>query len=103
MGIERPRHRDSITMEELAELDAAGYRVVRSLWPGDQFLYRGEYHTVKKVQPVLGSDGLVYVRTEGTGPDFQFDQWLLFPSIITDEHFQAEGGAAARGDQGTWW
>lgn len=89
-------------MEELAELDAAGYRVVGSLWPGDQFLYRGTYHTVRKIQPMLGSD-LIYVRTEGDGPDFSFDPYLLFPSIITDEHFQAEGGAAARGDQGAWW
>jgi len=113
-----------LTMEELREYDEAGYRTVGSLWPGDSFTFRKQTHVVKKIQKApprhepLGDgrvrvvERVIVVTQTPSGParemsglngkpkiyqptvTFDFHPMLLFPSAITDEHFQAEGGAS---------
>jgi hypothetical protein len=109
----------------LAEMQAAheqGERVISSLWPGDSFYFRGDFHLIKSMQ--LGDDQRSIIVRTGTpvgepylipthrlvGPPdnreripyegeqrlhqphltFLFDGHLLFPAILSDEHFAQE-------------
>lgn len=113
-----------LTMQELREYDEAGYRTIGSLWPGDSFTTLGETYEVQSIKEGPGriedrADGTrrkvrqVVVKTmtpvgeptKMTNLDgdeievqpyktFSFHPMLLFPSAISDEHFQAEGGAS---------
>jgi hypothetical protein len=110
------------SMEELRELDEAGYRAVGSLLAGDSFVYRDERHVVRRIQrmPPLHEpmpDGRIRLvervavvtetpvgdpkeitRSDGSTvtrqstASFVFHPMLLFLSQITDEHFEAERG-----------
>ena len=100
---------DSNLLERLYEADRQGQRAISTLWPGDQFIYRGETHTVSRLQwhnrtqififTTISHGGGVLVSTlDGTeeirdeGRTFLFDAMLLFPSFISDEHAEAEQG-----------
>jgi hypothetical protein len=95
-------------LEQLYEADRQGQRAIASLWPGDQFVYRGQTHTVAKLQwdqsrrkvfvttaePV--AEPYPFTKLAGTEAlhqprrTFLFDAMLLFTSFISDEHATAE-------------
>lgn len=98
-------HQAAELVAELIEADAQGERVISSLWAGDQFYYRGEYHTVASLQWETPNHRLI-VRTETPQGKpyflasierehqpvltFSFDPLLMFPAILSDQHFLAE-------------
>lgn len=93
-------------LAELIAADAQGERAISSLWAGDQFYFRGAYHTVASLQWEAPNKQRLVVRTEtpqgdpyflaNIGREHQpvltccFDPLLLFPSILSDAHFKAE-------------
>jgi len=112
-----------LTMQELREYDEAGYRTVGSLWPGDSFTTMGKTYVVKSIQDATPRIEVrngrrfqvarVVIKTETPSGEpyevtkldgsvqtyqptvtFDFHPMLLFQCAITDEHFQAEGGAS---------
>lgn len=89
-------------LDELIAADAQGERAVRSLWPGDSFYYKGEYHLIHSMQLDLDKQ-FIFLRCDPEGEPylvagklhqprklFRFHGWLLFPSILSDEHFKEE-------------
>jgi len=96
-----------LTMEELAELDAQGYRVIGSLRPGDSFLWKKATHTIRKTQQ-MGDRMLIVVTETPAGEPrdigkldgsveqyqpritFQMDAYALVSAVLTDEHFREE-------------
>lgn len=100
---------DNQLLDRLTDADAQGERAVASLWPGDQFYFRKQFWTIHQMQWHPDKERL-YVRTttpEGEAYPLinqQGEQWgvhqplvtfllygmLLFPAMLTDEHFEAE-------------
>jgi hypothetical protein len=81
---------------ELADAEAQGERTVASLWPGDQFYFRGHFWTANTLQWHTDRQS-IFVRAsrldddEGTvNKTFLFGGLLVFPALLTDEHFRAE-------------
>lgn len=86
---------NSSLLEELTDAENQGERSIASLWPGDRFLFRGEYWTVGSLQ--WHTEGqLIYVKAsrlddEGTiNKTFLLGGLLVFPTMLTDGHFQHE-------------
>jgi hypothetical protein len=76
---------------DVADLEAAdeqGERVIASLWPGDAFIFRGQMHTIKTLQ--LHTDQESIFVTCVDGKVYLLNGLLMFPSFLTDEHFDAE-------------
>lgn len=76
---------------DVADLEAAdeqGERVIASLWPGDAFTFRGDMHTIKSMQRHSDRESIFVSCVDGKV--FLFNGLLMFPSFLTDEHFDAE-------------
>lgn len=94
-------------LDELIAADAQGERVVLSLWPGDQFLFKSEYHMIRSMQ-LQNAGRMVFIVTEEvtgsqemttlTGETVEVQRYktfllygmLLFPALLSDEHFKDE-------------
>lgn len=80
-------------LAELRAAEAQGERTIMSLLPGDSFVFRG-YHTIKQMQWDSSRES-VFVTThpeEGypKGRTFLLGGLLMFPSFLSDAHFEAE-------------
>lgn len=74
-------------LEELQAADAQGERALASLWPQDQILYRGEFHTIISMQLVPPQS--ISFKTD-TGHHWLWNGYLVFPAMLSDEHARAE-------------
>lgn len=81
-------------LDELAAADAQGERALYSLWPGDAFLYRKDFHTITSMQ--LVEPRRLSLKTD-TGHHFLFDGYLVMPALLSEEHLEAE-----RADHQIW-
>jgi len=81
-------------LEDFVTADAQGERALFTLWPGDSFLFRGEFHEILSMQIVPPQS--ISVKTD-TGHHFLLHGLLVFPTMLSDEHFQKESG-----DQKVW-
>lgn len=90
-------------LNELVAADAQGERAIISLRPGDQFLYRGAFHTIARMQLTVDQQSVIVTTTEPVGEpylvagemfqplvQFIFHCYLIFPAMLTDEHFSEE-------------
>lgn len=71
-----------------------GERTLESLLPGDSFSYKG-YQTISSMQWRDQRREMLIVKTTPTddypgGRTFLLHKFLMFPSFLTDEHFEAE-------------
>ena len=85
---------DPSLLEELQAADAQGERALYTLWPGDSFLYQGEFHEVTSMQLVPPQD--ISIKTKA-GRHFLLRGMLVFPALLTDQHAEAE-----RNDEEVW-
>jgi hypothetical protein len=70
-------------LEELNDADAAGMRVISSLWPGDQFWYKKHMHTISKIQMMVDKKTCRVATDRG---EYLLHGMLMFPVILSDEH-----------------